>query len=91
MLRIIISRTARDDVQGRRLHQDPSLRPNKKFFEIHLQTLFMPECRKKGFLSQHAQLALIRANIKIPCWINRFYCPLQPAFQTGQNATVFTS
>lgn len=60
------------------------------FFEINLQTVFMPRCRKKGFLSKHAQLALIRANRDISCWTNTFYCPLEPAFQTGQNAMAFT-
>lgn len=68
----------------------PKTQPNKTFFEINLQTAFMPECRKKAFLSQHAQLALIRANTEILYWINTFYCPLEPAFQTGQNAMVFT-
>lgn len=68
----------------------PNTSPNKMFFEINLLTVFMPECRKKGFLSQHAQLALIRANSDIPYWINTFYCPLEPAFQTGQNYMVFT-
>lgn len=50
---------------------------------MNLQTVFMPECRKKrGALSQYVQLALIRANTQKSCWINTFCCPLEPAFQT---------
>lgn len=62
----------------------------KSSLKKNLQTVFMPECRKKGFLSQHAELALIKANIQKPYGINTFSRPPEPASQTGQNATVFT-